>query len=157
MKNINAEIITIGDEILYGEITDTNSRFISSKLSETGINIIRQTSIGDNKKEILNALAEAENRADIIIITGGLGPTKDDITRKVLCQYFHSEFVFRQEVFDNIKKLYQHFNKKVMKINRDQACVPKACEVIMNKKGTAPGMWFKKKEESIYINARCIS
>lgn len=149
--NIYAEIITIGDEILYGQITDTNSQWIGAELGKVGFRIIRKTSIGDTREEILTALEEASKRADIILTTGGLGPTKDDITKHTFEEYFDSESTFREEVFDNIGRLFKARGREITELNRQQAYVPKIGEVVMNEVGTAPGMWFPHNEK-VYIS-----
>ncbi|MBB6459660.1 competence/damage-inducible protein A [Flammeovirga kamogawensis] len=143
-KHTYVEIVTIGDEILYGQITDTNSQWIGQELNKLGFKVIRKTSIGDTKEEILTILDEAQKRADIILITGGLGPTKDDITKKTIAEYFNVGMTFRQEVFDNIAELFKTRNRALTDLNRLQAEVPENGEVIMNPVGTAPGMWFEQ-------------
>ncbi|WP_250632941.1 competence/damage-inducible protein A [Rhodoflexus caldus] len=143
MKQVLAEIITIGDEILYGQITDTNSQWISAELDKIGVRTIRKTSVGDNQSAIVNALQAAEAVADIILITGGLGPTKDDITKRTLADYFGTELVFDQSVLDNITRLFSARGREVTPTNRQQAYVPANCKVLQNLIGTAPGMWFE--------------
>ncbi len=144
MKNIFAEILTIGDEILYGQITDTNSKFISQALDQIGIKVKRMTSIGDEESEILEALAEAEKRVDIVLITGGLGPTKDDITKKTLAQFFDTELVEHPEALKMITDYFER-RKRVLPDNlRQQAMMPENCEVLFNRLGTAPAMWFNR-------------
>lgn len=143
MKQVLAEIITIGDEILYGQITDTNSQWISAELDKIGVRTIRKTSVGDNQSAIINALQAAEAVADIILITGGLGPTKDDITKRTLADYFGTELVFDQSVLDNITRLFSARGREVTPTNRQQAYVPANCKVLQNPIGTAPGMWFE--------------
>ncbi|MEH0157658.1 competence/damage-inducible protein A [Limibacter armeniacum] len=142
--NVYAEIITIGDEILYGQITDTNSQWIGQELGKAGFRIIRKTSIGDTREEILTALKEAEQRADVILTTGGLGPTKDDITKYTFAEYFGTEMTFREEVFENIDRLFKIRGRQLTELNRQQAYVPSNGKVVMNEVGTAPGMWFPK-------------
>lgn len=136
------EIITIGDEILIGQIVDTNSAFIGRLLNLNGMSVKRISSISDNREDIINALDEAQNRADIILLTGGLGPTKDDITKKTLCEYFNTTMHFDELVYQDVVAIFATYNKKVTAINRKQAEVPQICEVIRNYNGTAPGMWF---------------
>ena len=144
MNNIKAEILTIGDEILYGQITDTNTQWISSELDKIGIEIIRKTSIGDEESEILSTFKEAEARAEIIIITGGLGPTHDDLTKPCLAKYFDCALILNQEALDELTTLFTKFGRKVTETNRQQAYLPEKCDKIRNKVGTAPGMWFDK-------------
>ena len=141
---MQAEIITIGDEILIGQIVDTNSAWIALRLNEIGVRVTQISSIQDDRVHIINALNEAKERADIILITGGLGPTIDDITKETLGNYFQSNFVFNEEVFANIERIFKPRNIPVLSVNKDQAKVPDNCEVIINKLGTAPGMWFEK-------------
>jgi nicotinamide-nucleotide amidase len=136
------EIITIGDEILIGQIVDTNSAFIGRLLNLNGMSVKRISSISDNREDIINALDGAQNRADIILLTGGLGPTKDDITKKTLCEYFNTTMHFDELVYQDVVAIFATYNKKVTAINRKQAEVPQICEVIRNYNGTAPGMWF---------------
>jgi nicotinamide-nucleotide amidase len=144
MKQVLAEIITIGDEILYGQITDTNSQWISAELDKIGVRTIRKTSVGDTPSAIINALQAAEASADIILITGGLGPTKDDITKHTLADYFGTELVFDQSVLDNLIRLFSARGREVTPTNRRQAYVPANCKVLQNLIGTAPGMWFER-------------
>ncbi len=139
---MRAEIITIGDEILIGQIVDTNSAWMGQQLSLNGIVVHQITTVSDDKAHILKALSEAEQRADIILITGGLGPTKDDITKKTLCDYFNSDLILNEQVLEDVTKIFASFNRPVTAINRLQAEVPRNCEVLRNEKGTAPGMVF---------------
>ncbi len=142
---MNAEIITIGDEILIGQIIDTNSAFLGKEFNKIGVSIYQITSVQDDREHILKALAEAEQNADIIIITGGLGPTKDDITKHTLCEYFDDTLVQNDEVLQNVAYLFKNFIKRPMlESNKSQALVPSKAKVLMNKFGTAPGMWFEK-------------
>lgn len=142
---MTAEIITIGDEILIGQIIDTNSAFLAKEFNKIGISIYQITSVQDDKAHILKALDEAEGNADIIIITGGLGPTKDDITKLTLCEYFNDTLVENAEVLANVEHLFSKYIKTpISDINRQQALVPSQSKVLMNKYGTAPGMWMEK-------------
>ncbi|MFY7671463.1 competence/damage-inducible protein A [Tenacibaculum sp. MEBiC06402] len=144
---MNAEIITIGDEILIGQIVDTNSQWISKELNKIGVSVYQITSIQDERQHILNALKEAHDRVDIIIITGGLGPTKDDITKKTIAEYFNDEEVITYpEVIDNIKFLFKKFNHPFNEVQKYQAELPSKATLLMNRLGTAPGMWFNQKE-----------
>ncbi len=137
-----AEIITIGDEILIGQIVDTNSAFIATLLNLNGISVKQISSVSDNREHILKALDEAKERVDIVLITGGLGPTKDDITKKTLCEYFKTNIRFDENVYQDVATVFAAYGKEVTSINRLQAEVPEICTTIRNKNGTAPGMWF---------------
>ena len=140
---MNAEIITIGDEILIGQIVDTNSQWIGQQLNKIGVSVYQITSIQDNKQHILNALYEAQQRVDIVIITGGLGPTKDDITKKTIAQFFNDNAIVEYpEVLEHIKTLFQKINHPFKEIQRYQAQLPSKATLLMNTFGTAPGMWF---------------
>jgi nicotinamide-nucleotide amidase len=151
MKDIYADIITIGDEILYGQIVDTNSQWICSELDKIGVRVIRKTSVGDHKEEILRILEEAESRSSIILITGGLGPTSDDITKSTLAGYFNSRLVLNQEALIEVTQFFKSKGIDLSELNRQQAFLPEACEIIPNKSGTAPGMWFEK-DKKIFIS-----
>lgn len=146
-----AEIITIGDEILIGQTIDTNSAWLGEQLNQYGIEVIQISSINDKKGSIVNALKAAEKRADVILITGGLGPTKDDITKKVLADYFGAQLVPHHGALENIKDIFHRRGREVLQINVDQALVPDNCEVILNTKGTAPGMYFEENGK-IYVS-----
>lgn len=143
---MQAEIITIGDEILIGQIVDTNATFISKTLNKLGVSVYQITSVQDDATHILKALKEAEENADIIIITGGLGPTKDDITKKTITNYFQDTLIRDDAVTDNIYRLWKGFKKDVLpsQVNLDQALVPSKATVLMNVNGSAPGMWLEK-------------
>ena len=144
MKQIIAEILTIGDEILYGQITDTNSQWISSELDQLGIKVIRKTSVGDTEAAILEAFAEAESRADMVLITGGLGPTNDDLTMPMLAKHFDSEIVMNDAVLAHVKHFFESRGRTFTELNRRQALVPVAAEVLHNDLGTAPGTWYER-------------
>lgn len=146
-----AEIITIGDEILIGQIVDTNSAWMGQKLNEIGIQVKQISSVSDDREHILKALADAHNRADLILITGGLGPTKDDITKHTLCAYFGTELVLNQEALTNVEAIFARFNRPMLDVNYQQAMVPVNCQAIQNENGTAPGMWFEQ-EGRIYVS-----
>ncbi|MGJ8742877.1 competence/damage-inducible protein A [Polaribacter sp.] len=140
---MNAEIITIGDEILIGQIVDTNSQFIGQQLNKIGVSVYQITSIQDDKQHILNALKEAQERVDIVIITGGLGPTKDDITKKTIAEFFNDDKLIEYpEVIEHIKGLFQKINHPFKEIQRYQAQLPSKATLLQNDFGTAPGMWF---------------
>jgi len=144
MKTITAETITIGDEILYGQIVDTNSHFFSVALDKAGVKVVRRTSVGDTRNAILNALHAAEQTADIVLITGGLGPTKDDITKKLLAEFFDSEMYSDEAVLQHVTDLFTSRGRAMNDLNKLQAWLPKKCTVIHNAAGTAPGMWFER-------------
>lgn len=140
-----AEIITIGDELLIGQVIDTNSAFIAQELNGIGASIYQITSIQDDKAHILQAFKDAESRVDIIIITGGLGPTKDDITKKTIAEYFDDTLVRDAAVTKNIEAIWKKYvRQNLLQVNRDQALVPSKATVLMNELGTAPGMWLQK-------------
>lgn len=141
---IKAELLTIGDEILYGQITDTNSQWMGTELSNIGVKVIRKTTVGDEEREILTAFAEAEQRADIILITGGLGPTSDDLTKPCLCNYFNCGLKMNEEALMEVTEFFKSRGRELTEVNRQQAMLPEVCEKITNAVGTAPGMWFKK-------------
>ncbi len=142
-----AEIITIGDEILIGQIVDTNSTFISKELNKIGISVYQITSVQDDREHILQALEDAKGRTDIIIVTGGLGPTKDDITKHTFCEYFDDVLVQNDAVLKHVEELFKKFitTAPISDLNRKQALVPSRAEVLHNAYGTAPGMWIKDK------------
>ena len=142
MKIIYAEVITIGDEILYGQITDTNSKWISEELDKIGIKTIRKSSVGDQKQQILNILDESLQRADIVLITGGLGPTKDDITKKTMAEYFNDELVINPHAEEFVRSFFEKRGRPFTELNRQQAAIPSRCTYLHNATGTAPGMWF---------------
>ena len=149
---MHAEIITIGDEILIGQVIDTNSAFIAKHLNKIGISVYQISSVQDEKQHIINALKEAENRVDLIIITGGLGPTKDDITKHTICEYFDDKLIQNDEVLAHIEKLFETYvNTPISNLNRKQALVPSKAEVLRNRFGTAPGMWLEK-NKTIFIS-----
>lgn len=147
-----AEIITIGDEILIGQIVDTNSAYIATELSKIGIQVIQITSIQDDKNHILESLSEAEKRADIVFLTGGLGPTKDDITKNTICEYFEDKLVLNEKALQNVKYLFEkHLNRSPNKQNLLQAHLPSKATALDNKYGTAPGMWLEK-NNTVFIS-----
>ncbi|MBN8641333.1 MAG: CinA family nicotinamide mononucleotide deamidase-related protein [Flavobacteriales bacterium] len=149
---MKAAIVTIGDEILIGQIIDTNSGYMAKALDKIGVQTHEMLSISDDKTHILDTFSTLQNKVDFVFITGGLGPTKDDITKKTFCEYFDDELVQNDEVFLHVKELIEGFFKRpITQMNRDQALVPSKCEVLFNKVGTAPGMWMKK-ENTVYIS-----
>ncbi|OFX94484.1 MAG: damage-inducible protein CinA, partial [Bacteroidetes bacterium GWE2_41_25] len=148
---MRAAIITIGDEILIGQTADTNSAWIGSELSKSGFDIFRITTVHDGREDILYALCEVSGKADVVLITGGLGPTSDDITKPVLCEFFNTQLVLNEEVFKMIEEMMARRKNPMNENNRRQAFVPQSCRVLKNAKGTAPGMWFEK-DGTIFIS-----
>ena len=148
---INACVITIGDELLIGQVIDTNSAWIAQELNKTGIWLRRRVSVGDTKEEIIRALDEESRDASIVLITGGLGPTADDITKPVLCEYFGASMVINADALANVKNIFAKLNRPLIERNLKQAEVPDKCTVIPNKRGTAPGMWFEK-EGKVFVS-----
>lgn len=146
---MQAEIITIGDEILIGQVIDTNSAWIGNKLNEIGVSVKQISSISDQKQDILSTLSAATKRADLIILTGGLGPTKDDITKKTLAEYFEVGFKQDEGTLEQVKILFDRFKAPLLPINIAQADVPENCTVLLNRNGTAPGMWFEQEGKII--------
>lgn len=144
---MQAEIITIGDEILIGQILDTNSKWIAEQLNKIGISVYQISSIQDDRQHILKAIKEAQANADIVIITGGLGPTKDDITKLTLAEYFTDTLVLNEEIVAHIEQLFAKINYPFTEVNRNQALVPSTCIPLKNEFGTAPGMWFSQKNK----------
>jgi nicotinamide-nucleotide amidase len=149
---ICASIITIGDELLIGQVIDTNSAWMARELNNNGIWLKRRVAVGDNNADIVRALEEESREAQIILITGGLGPTADDITKPVLCEYFDGKMIVDELALQNVKTIFSKLsNRPVLERNLKQAEVPDTCTVIQNKRGTAPGMWFEK-DGKIYVS-----
>lgn len=144
MKSVTAELLTIGDEILYGQIVDTNSQWMGAALGSVGIVVVRKTSVGDNVEAILQSFAEAERRADIVLITGGLGPTSDDFTKPCLAQYFGCDLRIHPEALEEVTAFFKSRGRELTELNRQQAALPACCDKITNALGTAPGMWFSR-------------
>lgn len=145
MHITKASIITIGDELLIGQVIDTNSAWMAQELNKAGITVSRRVAVGDEWKAIWEALDEEMQKADIILLTGGLGPTADDITKPLLCEYFGGKMVMNQQVLDHVTYLFEKvFNRPMIERNRKQAEVPDVCTVLHNANGTAPGMWFER-------------
>lgn len=138
------EIITIGDEILIGQITDTNSAWIAAELAKVGFETVAISTVADKKDSIIEALDIALNRADVLLLTGGIGPTKDDITKNTLCEYFDTDLVFDESVLENINQILIRRKYTLNELTKSQAMVPRGCTVIQNKTGTAPITWFNK-------------
>jgi nicotinamide-nucleotide amidase len=141
---MQAEIITIGDEILIGHTIDTNSAWIGQRLNELGVEVVQIRSISDSRSDIMEALNHLHPHTRLVLITGGLGPTKDDLTKKTLADYFQKPLVFNEAVFENIENIFRQIGRNLSQLNRDQALVPEGCEVLMNQMGTAPGMRIKQ-------------
>ena len=139
-----AEIISIGDELLIGQVINTNASWMGELLNRNGINVKQIKAIADDKKAILDSIDESFNSADLILLTGGLGPTKDDITKHTLCEYFNTKLVFNEEAFIRIKEIFRLRNFEVTAVNKAQAELPESCISIKNINGTASGMWFEK-------------
>jgi len=149
--NMRAEIITIGDEILIGQIVDTNSAWMAQKLNLAGVRVKQITSVSDDRQHILNALNESKSRAELILITGGLGPTKDDITKNTLAEYFKTGFRLDQDALENVKRIFAKYKAPLLETNIKQAEVLENCITLLNLNGTAPGMWIEH-EERIYVS-----
>ncbi len=148
MATITAELLTIGDEILYGQIVDTNAQWMSVELGNAGVKVVRKTSVGDVESEILTAFAEAEKRVDIVLVTGGLGPTSDDLTKPCLAKYFDCEMKIHEEALAEVTEFFTRRGRELTDINRNQALLPVCCEKITNSIGTAPGMWFQRESST---------
>ena len=147
---MKAEIITIGDEILIGQITNTNASWLAKQLVDNGIQCIRITTVGDSFYSIKEALKKAKDENDLVITTGGLGPTNDDITKKVLCDFFNDELVLNKKVLSDISDFFERKKRtNIIDLNRNQALVPSKAKIIRNSMGTAPGIWFSDKESNI--------
>ncbi len=149
---MHATIVTIGDEILIGQIVDTNSGFIAKALDKIGVAVHEMISISDDKQHILDTFAKLQNQVDLVIITGGLGPTKDDITKHTFCEYFEDSLVVDTTVLAHVTEIIEGIYKRpITQLNKDQALVPSKCTILHNKMGTAPGMWMKK-EQTVFIS-----
>ena len=142
--NVEAEIITIGDEILIGQTVDTNSAWMGQQLNDVGVDVDRVVSIRDTKEAIVEALENVKPKTKLVLLTGGLGPTKDDITKYTLQDYFGGDLVFNQEAYDNVERIFKMFKKEVIEVNRLQAMIPSTCIMLLNEMGTAPGMLFER-------------
>ncbi len=141
---MKAEIINIGDELLIGQVVNTNASWMAAQLNKAGISVVQTTTIADDDKAIKDTLDQAFKRASAVLISGGLGPTKDDITKKTLAEYFDSKLVFHEPTYEQIKKLFSARKFPVTEDNRQQAIIPEKCKPLFNKNGTAPGMWFEQ-------------
>jgi nicotinamide-nucleotide amidase len=152
MKNIYSSIITIGDELLIGQVIDTNSAWMAQQLNKAGVSVRARVAVGDDAEEIIKALDTERANSDVILITGGLGPTSDDITKRLLCDYFGGKMVINEGALQNVKNLFEKIYKKpASQVNLSQAEVPDVCDVIQNKRGSAPGMVFHK-DHTIYVS-----
>lgn len=148
---MKAEIITVGTEILLGDIVNTNSQFLSKELASIGVEVYYQETVGDNETRLLNLLEEAFKRSDIVITTGGLGPTNDDITKEIAAKYFNQELVFYSDIWENIKSYFEKLGLKPTENNKKQAYFPKDCIILDNPNGTAPGVILKKENKMIIL------
>ncbi|MBN3581756.1 competence/damage-inducible protein A [Algoriphagus aestuarii] len=144
MSIVKAEIIAIGDELLYGQIMDTNSHWISLQLDLIGVKVVRKTTVGDNRLDILDAFSKADKRADIILITGGLGPTQDDLTKPLMAEYFDCPIVEFPEAVEAVTSFFKRRGREITPLNILQGHLPACCTYVPNEVGTAPGMWFSK-------------
>ncbi|MFN3998167.1 competence/damage-inducible protein A [Algoriphagus sp.] len=144
MQLVKAEIIAIGDELLYGQIVDTNSHWISQELDLMGVKVVRKTTVGDNRTDILSAFGEAEKRADIVLITGGLGPTQDDLTKPLLAEYFGCDIVEVPAAVEAVTSFFKKRGREMTPLNILQGHLPSCCTYVPNEVGTAPGMWFEQ-------------
>jgi nicotinamide-nucleotide amidase len=141
---MNVEIITIGDELLIGQVVDTNSAWMGKELNKIGFDVVRKITIGDEREELLTAFNQAFNRVDVVLVTGGIGPTKDDITKQTLCEFFETDLVFDESVLRNIESIFNPRSIPINELTRNQAYVPRDCVVIPNLTGTAPVTWFER-------------
>ncbi|MDB5274480.1 MAG: damage-inducible protein CinA [Chitinophagaceae bacterium] len=151
MKEVHAEVITIGDEILFGQITDTNTQWLGSELSLLGIKVTRKSSVGDRYEEIQTILNEAAQRADLVILTGGLGPTNDDITKKVLADFLGQSLIRNEEVLSDVTAFFVSRGREVSDVNKGQALIPEGAVALRNQYGTAPGTWVIR-EQVVFIS-----
>jgi len=151
MESVRAEIITIGDEILYGHILDTNSKWISEQLDTLGIRVGKKITVGDTPDDILHSFKEAQAGAELVLITGGLGPTNDDITKASLANFFNVSMEINDQALEELTALFKHWGREVTETNREQAMLPANCEMISNTLGSAPGMWFDE-NNTVFIS-----
>ncbi|MGB3182594.1 MAG: competence/damage-inducible protein A [Cyclobacteriaceae bacterium] len=151
MQHVKAEVLTIGDEILYGQILDTNTQWISTHLDAAGIRVIRRSTIGDNREDILEAFKAAEERADLVLITGGLGPTNDDLTKPCLAAYYNVPLDMHEGALRHITHLFTSRGRELTPLNRRQAELPANCTMLLNENGSAPGMWFDERD-TVFIS-----
>ena len=148
---MTAEIISVGDELLIGQVINTNQSFIAERLNSVGVAVSRMTTVGDDEGEILTAFRQAVERSDIVTVTGGLGPTHDDITRAVVCKFFETELVVDPSALENIKQIFARRGYPMTPLNEQQARVPRGCTVIQNRYGTAPGYFFERNGKQFFV------
>jgi nicotinamide-nucleotide amidase len=148
---MKAEIINIGDEILIGQIVNTNATWMATQLNLIGVSVRYMVTISDDEEEILKAMHYASTRSEIVLITGGLGPTKDDVTKKTFASFFNSPLILNETVLKHVRSFFEKRNREINQVNIDQALVPEGCDVIPNENGTAPGMWMKK-DKTIFVS-----
>jgi nicotinamide-nucleotide amidase len=148
---MQAEIISVGNELLIGQVINTNQAFIAQQLQTVGIEIHRMVTVGDDEKSILTALDEALNRADVVTVTGGLGPTHDDVTRSAICKFFKTDLVLDEEALHRIRTFFERRGLPMIKLNEEQALVPRGCTVIQNSRGTAPGYFFERDGKYVVV------
>ena len=141
---INVEIITVGDELLIGQVVDTNSAWMAVELNKAGFDVRYKTTVGDQENDMLDAFERAFSRVPVVLVTGGIGPTKDDITKRTLCRFFHTRLVFDETTLRNIEEMFAGMRKTLNELTREQAYVPETAVIIQNKMGTAPVTWFEK-------------
>ncbi len=141
---VKVEIITIGDELLIGQVIDTNSTWIAKELNKIGFDVRYKVTVGDDKNDIIHAFEKALSRVSVVLVTGGIGPTKDDITKKTLCEFFNSKLVFDEKVIENIEEIFSRSGRVINELTHDQAYVPDKAQIIQNKAGTAPCTWFEQ-------------
>ena len=147
---MTAEIISIGDELLIGQVINTNQAFIAEQLNGVGISVGRMTTVGDHESEILSAFEQALRQFDVVAVTGGLGPTHDDVTRDALCKFFHTDLIVDDGALENVRRIFERRGVKPQKVNEDQALVPRGCTVMQNKYGTAPGYFLERDEKYFF-------
>jgi nicotinamide-nucleotide amidase len=148
---MKATVIAIGDELLIGQVVNTNAAFIAEKLSAVGVPVERMITIGDNEGEIVAALEETSRQFDLICLTGGLGPTHDDVTRSAVCEFFRTDLVVNQEALENVRRIFRNRSISLTKLNEEQALVPRGCEVMQNPHGTAPGYFFHRENKHVAV------
>ncbi len=148
---MTSEIISIGDELLIGQVINTNQAFIAEQLNGVGISVGRMTTVGDRESEILSAFERAFHQFDVVAVTGGLGPTHDDVTREAVCRFFKVDLVLDQQALENVHRIFERRGVKPQKINEDQALVPHGCSVMQNKQGTAPGYFFERDGKYFFV------
>jgi nicotinamide-nucleotide amidase len=151
MNVVLADILTIGDEILYGQVVDTNSAWMGAELAKIGVKVRQITSVSDNPEHIIQALNEIKAHSDVILITGGLGPTKDDLTKHTLCRYFNTQLVLDEPSLAHVTELFRSRGRELTELNRQQAFLPEACTPVANPMGTAPAMWFEQ-DDKIFVS-----